>query len=72
MHETRYENYVERVLEKAKEKGTIPPRSNIVYYGKEPNKIRVQQKYAEDPGAFCSELALFIYKEAELIEYDEE
>jgi hypothetical protein len=69
---TTYNDYVDRIEEKKITKGNPPPFSNTKMYGKSPNEIKVEYVCAKDPNKFADELATFIYKEAELIQYDEE
>ena len=42
VHQTTYEDYVNKLTEIARKQAVIPARSNIVHYGKAPNKIRVK------------------------------
>ena len=69
---TTYNDYCNRIEHQRLKKGNPPPPSNLKVYGQAPNQLKVQYTCAKDPNKFADELATFIYKEAELIQYDEE
>jgi hypothetical protein len=74
MSNTKYEDYVARICERATERAKAKTNYGnklIKYFGRKgTNYVKCEFVMREDANEVADELAQFIFKEAELIEYD--